>query len=177
MAINKAKTDNNNLDGNIDLGFSTKKKRFSVGGDPNVVIEFDPSDLGVANRLSKALPKFKELEDEWKDLNAEAESLETTNIEDEQGAETAKTTIESISIKLDKLEKDVRDLLDNVFDSAVADKLLGNSSAFSPVNGYLKYEHIITAMLKCFEQHVQDEAPKFNARKVTQKYTHKYIKK
>ena len=76
----------------------------------------------------------------------------------------------------DKLEKDVRELIDYVFDAEIADALLGNSSSFSPVNGYFKYEHIITAMLNCFEQNVKDEAPKFNKRNV-QKHTNKYIKK
>ena len=74
------------------------------------------------------------------------------------------------------METEIRSIIDNVFDAEIADKLLGNSSAFSPVNGKFKYEHIIECMLKCYEQQIQDEAPKFNARKV-QKYTNKYIRK
>ena len=170
MAVNK-KAIPAGLDGNIDLGYSTKKKRFSVGGDPNNVIEFDPSDLGVANRLSKALPEFKKLNEEWEELNKSAESYE--NAEDEEAIVGA---AEDFSNKFDSIENKVRKIIDEVFDSEVASKLLGNSSSFSPVNGYFKYEHIITAMLNCYEKQIQDEAPKFNARKTT-KYTHKYIKK
>lgn len=172
MAINKKSTTDTPVNGNIDLGFSPKKKRFSVGGDPNIIIEFDPSDLGVVSRLSKAIPRFNALQSRWEEINNLAENSQNVD-EDSDVLETAK----AFSDKLDGIEKEVRDIIDEVFDGEVADKLLGNSSAFSPVNGLFKYEHIITAMLKCFEQNIQDEAPKFNARKVSQKYTHKYIKK
>ena len=170
MAVKKT-TSSTQFDGNIDLGFSVKKKRFTVGGDPNLVIEFDPTDLGVANRLSKALPEFNKLNDKWAELNDSAEKLVDT-----ESVEDAESTAAEFSTKFDELEKRVRDIIDEVFDGEVADKLLGNSSSFSPVNGYFKYEHIITAMLNCYEKQIQDEAPKFNSRKVT-KYTHKYIKK
>lgn len=169
MSVNK-NLNNINVDGNIDLGFSTNKKRFSVGGDTSKIIEFDPSDIGVANRLAKSMLKFKELENQWIALNESAnkisENSDETNIDD----------TEDFSNKFDNLEKSIKGIIDYVFDGDVADKLLGNSSAFSPVNGLFKYEHIINAMIKCYEKNIQDEAPKFNARKVNT-YTHKYIKK
>lgn len=170
MAVNK-KAIPAGLDGNIDLGYSTKKKRFSVGGDPNNVIEFDPSDLGVANRLSKALPEFQKLTQTWEELNNSAENYEKAENEDE-----IVNVSKEFSNKFDEIENSVRKLIDEVFDADIASKLLGNSSSFSPVNGYFKYEHIITAMLNCYEKQIRDEAPKFNERKIT-KYTHKYIKK
>ena len=161
----------NDIAGNIDLGYSTKKKNFSVGGDINNIVEFDPSDLGVANRLSKSLSKFKDFENQWEELNKSAE-----NLQESDDMELALKNTEDFSAKFDKLEKDVRELIDYVFDAEIADALLGNSSSFSPVNGYFKYEHIITAMLNCFEQNVKDEAPKFNKRNV-QKHTNKYLRK
>ena len=124
MAINTKKTnvtEQNNISGNIDLGFSVKKKRFTVGGDPNLVIEFDPTDLGVANRLSKALPEFNKLNDKWAELNASAEKLVDT-----ESVEDAESTANEFSTKFDELEKRVRDIIDEVFDGEVADKLLGN---------------------------------------------------
>lgn len=176
MAVTKSrKMDNTTqLDGNIDLGFSTKKKIFSVGGDPNITIEFDPSDLGVTNRLSKAIPELDSLNEKWASLNETANKAGEIN--EDTDISNATDTLNEFSKKFDELEKSARDIIDNVFDGEVADKLLGNSSAFSPVNGYFKYEHIITAMLKCYEQQIQDEAPKFNKRH-TQRYTHKYIKR
>lgn len=174
MAVNnKNLTKNTNIDGNINLGFSINKKRFSVGGDTSKIIEFDPSDIGVANRLSKSMSKFKELENKWQQLNESATKLSESNTDD---LDTAIDDTKDFSEKFDKLESEIKNIIDYVFDSDVADKLLGNSSAFSPVNGYFKYEHIIQAMLNCYEQSIKDEAPKFNARKVNT-YTHKYIKK
>lgn len=176
MAVNKNININKKtvlVDGNIDLGFSTTKKRFSVGGDTSKIIEFDPSDIGVANRLSKSMSKFKELDTQWQQLNESATKLSEDNTDD------LNTTIDDtreFSEKFDKLENEIKDIINYVFDGDVADKLLGNSSAFSPVNGFFKYEHIITAMLNCYEQTIKDEAPKFNCRKVNT-YTHKYIKK
>lgn len=170
MAVKKT-TSSTQFDGNVDLGFSVSKKKFTVGGDPNLIIEFDPSDLGVANRLSKALPEFSKLNEEWEKLNSSAEKFIESASEEE-----AIQASNEFSSKFDELETAIRKIIDEVFDGDVADKLLGNSSSFSPVNGYFKYEHIITAMLNCYEKQIQDEAPKFNSRKV-QKYTHKYIKK
>lgn len=171
MAVKKAVPQG--FDGNLDLGYSVKKKRFSVGGDPNLVVEFDPTDLGVANRLSKAIPQFNELNAKWDKLNSVAESVQ--DMDDTQETE-AISTMDDFSKQFDDIEQSVRKIIDEVFDAEVADKLLGNSSSFSPVNGFFKYEHIITALLNCYEKHIQDEAPKFNSRK-TQKYTHKYIKR
>lgn len=161
---------NKDIDGNIDLGFSINKKRFSVGGDTSKIIEFDPSDIGVANRLSKSMNKFKDLENQWTKLNESAIKLS-----DNPDNLDIKDT-ENFSEKFDVLENSIKEIINYVFDSDVADKLLGNSSAFSPVDGFFKYEHIITAMLNCYEQNIKDEAPKFNSRKVNT-YTHKYIKK
>lgn len=169
MSVNN-KNLSNNVDGNIDLGFSTNKKRFSVGGDTSKIIEFDPSDIGVANRLAKSMSKFKELENQWAALNESADKIS------ENSNEINIDDTEDFSKKFDKLEKSIKEIIDYVFDGDVADKLMGNSSAFSPVNGLFKYEHIINAMIKCYEKNIQDETPKFNARKVNT-YTHKYIKK
>ena len=172
MAVNKIKTNNSNeLAGNIDLGYSTKKKRFSVGGDVNNVVELDTSDLGVANRLSRSMKDFKDIENKWNALNESADTIINTD-----DLDAAMTSTEDFSNQFEELEKQVRKIIDEVFDSDVADKCLGNSSAFSPVNGYFKYEHIITALLNCYEQQIKDEAPKFNARKIN-KYTNKYIKR
>lgn len=170
MSVNKNLSNNINVDGNIDLGFSTNKKRFSVGGDTSKIIEFDPSDIGVANRLAKSMSKFKELENQWIELNESANKIS------ENSDEINTDDTEDFSKKFDNLEKSIKEIIDYVFDGDVADKLLGNSSAFSPVNGLFKYEHIINAMIKCYEKNIQDEAPKFDARKVNT-YAHKYIKK
>lgn len=173
MAVKK-NTVPQGLDGNLDLGYSVKKKKFSVGGDPNLVIEFDPSDLGVANRLSKAIPQFNALNDKWEALNAAAQDVQ--GLDEDDSMEEALTAVNDFSKQFEEIENEIRRLIDEVFDAEIADKLLGNSSSFSPVNGFFKYEHIITAMLNCYEKQIQDEAPKFNSRK-TQKYTYKYIKK
>lgn len=174
MAINKnIDVNKKTVDGNIDLGFSTNKKRFSVGGDTSKIIEFDPSDIGVANRLSKSMSRFKALDTQWQQLNESATKVSEGNTDD---LDATIDDTKDFSEKFDKLENEIKDIINYVFDGDVADKLLGNSSAFSPVNGFFKYEHIITAVLNCYEQNIKDESPKFNSRKVNT-YTHKYIKK
>lgn len=163
MAINNKKPTASNLDGNIDLGYSTNKKRFSVNGNPDLIIEFNPSDLGMATRFQKTLPKIKELDKEWRNL---------IEIKDEETEDGGSVFVE----KFDEIEKGIRDAVDYIFDGDIADKLFGNASAFSPENGFFKYEHVITGLVKCYEQTIQDEVPKFNKRDITN-YTHKYIKK
>lgn len=169
MAITKKpkEEDNNVFAGNLDLGF-TNKKKFTVGGDPNRVIEFDPSDVGVANRLARSLKKLQGLADDWEALNKANDGIANS----EEDGDIIKSS-EEFSERYDKLEKEVRDIIDEVFDSKIADTLLENTSVFSPVNGKFKYEHVIEAMLKCYEQQIQDEAPKFRARNMG-KYSGKY---
>lgn len=156
---------------NIDIGFNVNKQRYTVGGDLDKVIELDTSDLNIVNRLSKAVPELNKLTDKWEKANESAEALSTA-----EDADSALKHSKEFSDNMDAMEKAVRQILDDIFDSPVADTILGNTSAFSPVNGYYKFEHIINSLVKCYEQNIQDEAPKFNARKV-EKYINKWIKK
>ena len=169
MAINSKKINTENLSGNIDLGFSINKKRFSVNGDTNKIIEFNPSDLGMPSRLAKALPKFNDLDEKWKKLNLNKDNL------DDSDTDSQIKNLNDFSKQFDEIEQEIRDIIDYVFDGDVADKLLGNSSAFTLEDGFFRYERIITGMVKCYEQNIQDEAPKFNKRKVSQ-YIHKNLK-
>ena len=169
MAINSKKTETENLSGNIDLGFSLNKKRFSVNGDINTIIEFNPTDMAMPTRLAKVLPRFKELDEKWRNLN------DTLNEFNDIDVDAQEDKIKSYSEQFDAIEAEIRSLIDEVFDADVADKLLGNSSAFTLEDGFFRYERVITGMTKCYEQAIQDETPKFNKRKVSE-YVHKNIR-
>ena len=167
MAINK-KADTSNISGDINIGFNPNKQKFTINGDLSKVIELDPSDIGIVRRLADAVPKLSDAAEQWESIDEVAQK-----VTDSDSMEDAVSSSVELSNKLNSLEKSVRKIVDDIFDSPVADTILGNTSVFSPVNGFYKYEHIINNLIKCYETRIQDEAPKFNSKKI-HKYTNRY---
>jgi len=155
MAAKKEiKANSNGLAGNIDLGFSTEKKRFSVGGDVNNVIELDTSDLGVANRLSKSLSTFKELEDKWKALNESADKV--SNSDD---VDAAIISAEEFSKQFDEIEKQMR-VCDQIHNEcgirADIQRTVDLNNQSRP--GHYKPEQICAEQPQKAEQQIRDRA-------------------
>lgn len=147
------------------------KEEFFIDGDENRVIKLDTHDINLVNRLTDAIPKMQALDKRWSALTEAANVLqETEDIED---------TLEDVnkfSETLKGIEKEIRTILDETFDSpGMSDTILGDSSAFSPVNGKFKYEQIIDVLVGLYESDIKKEADKFNRTKVKKK-TAKYIR-
>lgn len=146
------------------------REQFLVDGDESKVIELDINDVNLVNRLTDAIPKMQELDKRWTALNQEV-SIDPDNAVEENLEEVNK-----FSSNFKAIESEIRDILDEVFDSAgMSDTILGTTSAFSPVNGKFKYEQIIDVLVRLYEKNIQKEAEKFNRAKVKKK-TAKYIK-
>lgn len=147
------------------------KEEFFIDGDENRVIKLDTHDINLVNRLTDAIPKMQALDKRWSALTEAAGVLqESEDIED---------TLEDVnkfSETLKSIEREIRDILDEAFDSpGMSDTVLGEASAFSPVNGKFKYEQIIDVLVGLYEEDIKKEADKFNRTKVKKK-TAKYIK-
>lgn len=164
-------TKNVNIHGNVDFDGSSKKY-FTVGGNEDNVIEFDPTDMHVIDRLTESIKIFNSLEDDWKKLSEIAQN----DIPDADDAESMIAASGKYVKQSDEIERKIRETINYIFDSDIADALLGNSSSLSPINGKYKFEHLIEKVLECYEEHIKREAPKFEKRKL-QKYTSKYKRK
>lgn len=147
---------------NIDLSV-IKKKKFRINNDPNKDIELNTSDLGIGSRLDIAYKKLNSLMDEvteaFKDM-PEEESEEDT---------------EKILSTLDKLDKEMREQVDFIFNAPVSSVCADDGSMWDPINGAFRYEHIIDVLTRLYETNINAEFAKMRSRinrKVTQ-YTKK----
>lgn len=138
---------------NLNFGFN-KKKRFTIDGDENRVIELDTSDVGVVTRLEKSVDKITELQ---------AKQDELTKLSEDEDTALDFTKLFS------EIEADMRGIIDEIFDTPVCDAILGKSSVFSPVNGRYKFEQLIETLLDQYGKDIAAEAKKINKSKVAAK--------
>lgn len=137
----------------IQITLPTKQK-FRINGDPNKIIELNPSDTNVIKRLEKG----------WTNLQKEVDKIDKLDVSDDKFTE-----------KLDIIDKAMRKHVDYIFDYPVSEVIVGKSSMISPKDGQTTYEHILDALLKLYEGNINSEYKRMKAR--TDKHTAKYTKR
>ena len=146
-------TSNNIID--IDLSV-TRKKRFRIDGDDSRIIELNTSDMTILNRLDESERRLKAL--------AESANVDLTGEDETDGA---------VVTRLLATDKEMRDIIDYLFDSPIADICAPDGSMYDPFNGKYRFEHILETLFTLYEQNISDEIKKMrkNVRKHTDKYT------
>lgn len=154
-------------DGELDLSLS-KRKRFRIDGDDFRVLELNTSDLNLITRLRSAYPQLKDIaQNAFKDLpDAVIEDENYDFMEDEA---TSK-----LSEALQDADTKMRSLLDYIFDSNVSELCAPHGSMFDPINGKLRFEHIIDTLAPLYETDISTEMNKVTAN--VSKHTAKYTK-
>lgn len=154
-------------DGELDLSLSSRKK-FRIDGDDNRVLELNTSDLNLITRLRSAYPQLKDIaQNAFKDLpDAVIEDENYDFMEDEA---TSK-----LSEALQDADTKMRSLIDYIFDSNVSELCAPHGSMFDPVNGKLRFEHIIDTLAPLYETDISTEMNKVTAN--VSKHTAKYTK-
>ena len=154
-------------DGELDLSLSSRKK-FRIDGDDSRVLELNTSDLNLITRLRSAYPQLKDIaQNAFKDLpDAVIEDENYDFMEDEA---TSK-----LSEALQDADTKMRSLLDYIFDSNVSELCAPHGSMFDPVNGKLRFEHIIDTLAPLYETDISTEMNKVTAN--VSKHTAKYTK-
>ena len=143
----------------IDVDLSvTRNKRFRIDGDDDRIIELNTSDMTILNRINDADKKLRELAD-----------YATFDVED-----TAENQEEAIT-KLINTDKQMREIIDYLFNSKVADICAPNGSMYDPFNGKYRFEHILETLFALYEKNINDEYKKM--KKNVEKHTNKYIGK
>lgn len=143
----------------IDVDLSvTRNKRFRIDGDDDRIIELNTSDMTILNRINDADKKLRELAD-----------YATFDVED-----TAENQEEAI-MKLINTDKQMREIIDYLFNSKVADICAPNGSMYDPFNGKYRFEHILETLFALYEKNINDEYKKM--KKNVEKHTNKYIGK
>lgn len=152
---------NMEFDGEIDLS-AIRKKRFRIDGDNNRYLELNTSDFGIINRLNDLYPRLERLAQD-----ASVKQLDKQDTDDEQA-------IQKISKALTKIDMEMRNVLDEIFDSNVSEMCAPSGTMFDPFNGEFRFEHIIDVISKLYTNNLNTEFKKMSAK--MKKHTAKYTK-
>ena len=128
------------------INFNQNIKTYAINGDENNVVKLNTSDYGIFTRAEEMQTKFVEL------------SKEATQAENESNFE-----------KLKKVEKDVRNALDYIFNTDVCTPAFGKTNCLSPCNGSFIFMNFLEAMLEVLKEDMVQESKKFEAN--VSKYT------
>ena len=148
------------FDGDIDLSV-TRKKRFRIDGDNNRYLELNVSDMSIITRLNSLYPRLEKL----------SQTAAIKQLDKQEASE--ESAIAKISQTLTKIDMEMRQIIDEIFDSNVSEMCAPNGSMFDPFNGEFRFEHIIDVISKLYENNINLEFKKMSAKlkKRTDKYT------
>lgn len=153
----------------IDLDLSiTKKKKFRFDKDDNRIVEINTSDMSLMQRVNVAYPKLNALQEKSSKLT---EGIEI----DENNSADAFESIGTMAERLSAIDKEMRELIDYMFDAPVSSAAAPSGSMYDPFNGSFRYEHIIAIVMKQYEENLQSEFGKME--KQLKKHTSKYTRK
>jgi hypothetical protein len=149
----------------IDIS-AIKKKRFRINGDNNKIIELNTSDMNISSRLSSAYDRLLKYMTEVSDALSDVH--EDEEISEEQD--------ELIRKELDILDKKMCEEVDYIFDAPVSKICSDGGSMYDPFEGAFRFEHIIEALAKLYENNLDKEFSKMRRRvqATTSKFTKKY---
>lgn len=158
----ESENQDSHVDGIIDLT-ATRKKLFHVNrgsGNPGI-LELNTSDMTVITRLEQLYPKLQKLSQE-----AAIKELDKQETDDEK-------TLTKLSQALTKIDIEMRNILDEIFDANVSEVCAPQGSMMDPFNGEFRFDHILDAISKLYENNINEEYKRMAARmkKRTSKYT------
>ena len=142
-----------NFSGNIDLSV-LRKKRFTLDGDANRVLELDTSDLSIVQRLAEAYPNLEALE---ADVHKITEGVEAKD-------ETIAQDMNLMATRLKDADVKMRELVDYIFDSNVSEMCAPTGSMYDPIGGQLRYEHLISILIGLYEENLAAEMKRVQKR-------------
>lgn len=155
----------------IDLDLSvTRKKRFRFDKDNNRILELNTSDMNILARMSEAYPKLKAEQEKAAKLMEGIEIKDDETVTDSEVAESMLTVAE----RLKAIDKDMRELIDFMFNANVSEVAAPDGSMYDPYEGSFRFEYIITLLIKQYENNLHAEFTKMSRQ--MEKHTAKYTK-
>ena len=163
-----ALTDENNLiesnDDIIDVNLEpVRLKKIRFDGDNTRIVYINLSDLGVSARLEEMLPRLN------KSAAKACDKLSEVDGSDEGEA------ISKTNEVLKEIDAEMRELINYVFDCDIDKAVAPSGTMYDLFNGKFRFEHVIDIITKLYENNLNAEYKKLNAR--LNKHTGKYIKK
>lgn len=154
---------------NLDLS-ATKGTTVQVNGDPNSKFTLNLSDFGIYNRLTDGLNQLYDLFASMKDEMAEIAQNTDTEIEqgegdllpedDDKAEENALKLLEVMKT----MDSKMRNIVDYIFSAPVSDVCVPDGYMFDLFEGQLRFEYVINAITKLYENNINAEYYKLKSR-------------
>lgn len=146
----------------IDIKLAIEKKRIRIDGDDNRIIELDTADLTILERLQKVYPRLNELGMKGFDIDDSAE-------------DATPESIGKLTDALKAIDKEMREIIDFIFDSKIADVCVPTGALYNMYNGEFQFERVLDALFGLYADDIQKEFGKMSDRMKahTDKYTGK----
>ena len=138
------------------LSFDEGYKEFSINGDVNRVIRFNPSDLAIIKRLEEAKNKISESMNIKDDIELDNEGKPVDSLE-------------NYSKVISHIDNVIKEQINYIFDSDVANVVFGNQSPLANIKGKPLYERFMESVMPEIKKAVEEEAKE--SRKRVEKYT------
>lgn len=158
--VEETKVNSQVVDMDLDLS-ATRKKRIRIDGDDNRIIEINTSDMNIIQRLDTLSDRMNKLSDKFIDLK-----FGNTPEGEEPSMTDTKEAIRMI-------DRELRDIIDELFQSKVADICAPDGTMWDMFNGSFRYEIVLEKLLSLYADNIQAETKKTMDR--LHKYTNKYV--
>lgn len=157
---------NNIIDINIK---GINKKRYRINGDDRLILKLNPTDLNFVARLSDALPKLNSFQTQSEELSNMFNQSSTNS------TELNESEITHIGTKLREIDTEMKQIIDDLFDTNVSEICCGNSSMYDPIEGEPRYMVIVNSLMTLYNSNIEAEGKKIQKRMKshTAKYTNK----
>lgn len=128
-----------------NLRFDDGFKEFTVNGDKNRIVRFNPADINLLDRFDQAV----------KTIEIEQNKLKE-DIELKENGEAIEESEEALEV-IRRANKLIKDQIDFIFDSKVSEVIFGNQSPMSTVNGRPLFERVFDAIKPILEKEIVSE--------------------
>lgn len=132
------------------LNFNTGIKEFYINGDESRIIRIDTTDVNLGMRIDNCRKELRKLAKKYETL-----------------AKTGKVEEKPFDI-IDEYDKEVRNKIDEMFDSPVSEIAFGKTNCLSVCGGNMLFENFLNAILPEIEKDISEE------QKISQKRINKY---
>ena len=139
-----------------NLVFDEGYKEFTINGDENRVIRFNPSDIAILKRLDEAKDKILEAMQVEKDIELDVEGKPIESLE-------------NASKVVKHIDDTIKEQINYVFDYNVSDVVFGKQSPMANIKGLPLYVRFMESVKPVIESALKEESEK--SRKRVNKYT------
>ena len=153
----------------VDISLDAAERRpVRFNNDDNRVVYLNVTDIGIVTRMSNIIPKLKE------EQAKASKIMDDIDANDNDSEDKIIKDMSILSERLSELDKNMRNLLDEMFDAPVSAAAAPSGSMYDPIEGTFRYEYIADKLITLFGDNIEAEYKKAEKRIAT--HTAKYTK-